>query len=146
MSNWTPALVEARFEEAAWVLKRMPEPRLQGYFSTWPAIRPSFADLVHQEPRPMKILPSPQAISRMEETLTWTVGLEPVDGKIVWMRAYRTRWKQICWTVGLQRSAAHQHWLYALCVISLRLNGRRVNPKLSMQRVIDIARPEGVAA
>ena len=43
-------------------------------------------------------------------------------------------------------SAAHQHWLYALCVISLRLNGRRVNPKLSMQRVIDIARPEGVAA
>jgi hypothetical protein len=146
MSNWTPALVEARLEQAAWVLKRMPAPRLHGYSSTWPEIRRSFGDLVGQEPRPMKIRPSPQAISRMEETLTWTVGLDPIDGKIVWLRAHRTRWKQICWEVGLQRSAAHQHWLYALCVISLRLNGRRVNPKLSMQRVIDIARPVGVAA
>lgn len=146
MTTWTPALVEARLEEAAWVLKRMPEPRVRGYFSTWPEILRSFGDMVGQEPRPMKLVPSPQAITRMEETLTWTAGLDPVDGKIVWLRAHRTRWKQICWEVGLQRSAAHQHWLYALCVISHRLNGRRVNPKLSMQRIIDIARPEGFAA
>ncbi|MFW2542012.1 DUF6362 family protein [Primorskyibacter sp. 2E107] len=33
------------------------------------------------------MLPSPQSISRMEETLTWTAGLEPQDGKIVWLRA-----------------------------------------------------------
>lgn len=146
MTTWTPSLVEERLEEAAWVLKRLPEPQVQGYFSTWPDILPSFSDLVGQEPKPIKLVPSPQAISRMEETLTWTAGLDPIDGKIVWLRAHGTRWKQICWTVGLQRSAAHQHWLYALCVIALRLNGRRVNPNLSMRRVIDIVRPEGVAA
>ena len=134
--KWTPSLVEARLAEAAFVLKRMPEPRLSGYFSTWPEFVHSFADKVEQEPKPMRVLPSPQAISRMEETLTWTAGLDPVDGKIIWMKAHGQRWKTICWTVGLQRSAAHQHWLYGLCVISLRLSKRGFNSKLSMQQVI----------
>ena len=35
------------------------------------------------------------------------------------------RWKSICWTVGLARAAAHEHWHYALSVIAWRLNGRR---------------------
>ena len=69
MTVWTPALVEERLAEAAFVLKRLPGPRRQGYFSTWPAIVQSFADRVGQEPKPMRVLPSPQAISRMEETL-----------------------------------------------------------------------------
>jgi hypothetical protein len=132
-------MVEARLSEAAYVLKRLPEPRLSGYFSTWPEFVYSFADKVGQEPKPMRVLPSPQAISRMEETLTWTAGLDPIDGKIVWMKAYGERWKSICWAVGLQRSAAHQHWLYGLSVISLRLNKRRFNGKLSKQRVIKLA-------
>jgi hypothetical protein len=137
--EWTPSMVEARLSEAAYVLKRLPEPKLSGYFSTWPEFVYSFADKVGQEPKPMRVLPSPQAISRMEETLTWTAGLDPIDGKIVWMKAYGERWKSICWAVGLRRSAAHQHWLYGLSVISLRLNKRRFNSKLSKQRVIKLA-------
>jgi hypothetical protein len=129
MAEWTPSLVEARLAEAAWVLKRLPEPLRQGYFSTWPEVIHSFADKVGQEPKPMRVLPSPQAISRMEETLTWTACLDPVDGKIVWMRAYGERWKTICWTAGLQRSAAHQHWLYGLCVIALTLKQASGQPK-----------------
>ena len=139
MSEWTPSLVEARLAEAAYVLKRLPSARVQGYFSTWPKIFYEFSDLVGQEPRPMRVPPSPAAISRMEETLSWTVGLDPVEGKIIWMRAYGERWKTICWTVGLQRSAAHQHWLYALCVIAFRLNGRRLNRSYSKRKVIELA-------
>ena len=139
MAEWTPSIVEARLAEAAWVLKRMPEPRLSGYFSTWPEFIYSFADKVEQEPKPMRVLPSPKAISRMEETLTWTACLEPMDGRIVWMKAHGERWKEICWAVGLQRSAANQHWLYGLSIISLRLNNRRFNRNLSKQRVIELA-------
>ena len=62
MIQWTPSLVEERLAEAAFVLKRLPEPRRQGYFSTWPEVVHSFGDKVGQEPRPMRILPSPQAI------------------------------------------------------------------------------------
>lgn len=138
MTQWTPSLVEARLSEAASVLKRLPEPRRQGYFNTWPDYFYEFADLVGQEPQPMRLVPSPAAISRMEETLTWTVGLDPTDGKIVWLRAYGERWKTVCWTVGLQRSAAHEHWLYALCVIAFRLNGRRLGRNLSKRKVIEL--------
>jgi hypothetical protein len=139
MSEWTPSLVEARLAEAAYVLKRLPAVKAQGYFSTWPKIFYEFSDLVGQEPKPMRILPSPAAISRMEETLTWTVGLDPTDGKIIWLRAHGERWKTICWTVGLQRTAAHEHWLYALCVIAFRLNGRRLGRNLSKRKVIELA-------
>jgi hypothetical protein len=136
MTEWTPSLVEERLSEAAFVLKRLPAERRRGYFNVWPQIVHDFADKVGQEPRPMRVLPSPAAISRMEETLSWTVGLDPTDGKIVWMRAHGERWKAICWSVGMQRSAAHEHWLYALCVIAFRLNGRRLNRNHSKRHVI----------
>lgn len=141
MDEWTPSMVEARLAEAADVLKRLPDRRVQGYFNTWPDIMAEFSDLVGQQPRPMRRPPpSAGAIARMEETLTWTVGLDPLDGKIVWLRASGKPWKAICWTVGLQRSAAHQHWLYALCVIAFRLNGRRFNRNRSKRWVIERAR------
>lgn len=141
---WVPRLVEARLAEAASVLKCLPDPHRQGYFSSWPEVVHSFSDMVGREPdtRPIRLVPSPQAISRMEETLTWTACLEPIDGKIVWLKAYGERWKTICWTVGLERSAAHQHWLYGLCLISLTLNRTRFNRKLSRRRIIKMAAVE----
>lgn len=59
----------------------------------------------------------------MEIALNWAAWLEPVDAKIVWLRAGGTRWKEVCWEVGLARVAAHEHWPYALCISAWRLNG-----------------------
>jgi hypothetical protein len=64
-ARWTPSLVEERLAEAASVLKRLPEPKLQGYYNLWPRIIYEFSDLVGQEPRPMRVLPSPAAISSL---------------------------------------------------------------------------------
>src|SRR4029079_4508408 len=90
-----------------------------------PTMFVEFSDLVGQTPEPMRLPPpAAAAISRMEVTLGWMPWLEPVDAKIAWLRASGTRWKEICWAVGLARAAAHEHWLYALCVIAWRLNGR----------------------
>ena len=80
--------------------------------------------------------PSAAAISRMEVTLGWMPWLEPVDAKIAWLRASGTRWKEICWEVGLARAAAHEHWLYALCVIAWRLNGRERVKHIGRRRLI----------
>lgn len=139
MTGWTPRLVEERLAEAAEVLKRLPEERVQGYFGTWPKVLLDPADLAGQQARLSRPWPSPAAISRMEETLGWTIGLDPVDGRIIWMKAAGERWKTICRTVGLQRSAAHRRWQYALAVLTLRLNGRRLGRTLSQQRVIALA-------
>ena len=125
MNDWTPEMVEQRLIEAASVLRRLPAERGQGYFSTWPRMAVEFSDLVGQTPEPMRLPPpSAAAISRMEQTLGWAAWLEPIDAKIAWLRASGTWWKEICWEVGLARAAAHEHWLYALCVIAWRLNGR----------------------
>jgi len=73
----------------------------------------------------------------MEETLTWTIGLDPIDGRIIWLRAHNTPWKAICWKVGLQRSAANERWLYGLCVIAMNLNRQPVPRKRSRRYVIE---------
>jgi Domain of unknown function (DUF6362) len=100
-----------------------------------------FADRVGQQPEPMRLPPpSPGAISRMEEALGWLHWLEPIDAKIVWLRASGDRWKSICWKVGLERAAAHEHYRYALCVIAWRLNGRRKTRSGSRRSFIAVAR------
>ena len=137
--KWTPRLVEERLAEAASVLERLPEPQWQGYFNTWPEIILPRDGKTKQKPKSLDAIPSPAAISRMEETLGWTVGLAPVDSRIIWLRAYGARWKTICRSAGLQRSAAHEHWVYALCVIAFRLNGRRLNRTCSKRKVIERA-------
>ena len=38
MAEWTRDMVEDRVVEAAAVLKKLPGPRVRGYFSTWPEI------------------------------------------------------------------------------------------------------------
>jgi uncharacterized protein DUF6362 len=80
--------------------------------------------------------PASDAIDRMEETFDWFKWLEPVDTKIVWMRASGERWKTICWQVGLSRPAAWQHWVTALCTIAMKLNGERVPKHRSQIREV----------
>lgn len=138
--KWTPSLIEERFVEAADVMKRLPDVRVPGHFNTWPKMLLEFADLIGQEaPRLRRPPPGPDAISRMEEALSWLVWLEPVDRKIVWLRASGERWKSICWKVGLARTAANQRWLYSLCVVAWKLSGRTPPRGRSRQHVIELA-------
>jgi hypothetical protein len=125
--HWTPIMVEERIAEAVDTLRRLPEPRVQGYATTWPPIVrdywESFGwDEAHVRPGP----PSPAAIDRMDETLQWLHWLEPEDAKLVWARGENTLWKEICWRFGIGRTTAWQRWVVALCVIALKLNGERV--------------------
>jgi hypothetical protein len=91
MAEWTRDQVEERLIEAADVLKRLPAPRVPGFFTTWPETMVEFADMVGREREPMRRPPpDPAAISRMEETIRWSRWefLEPeVDAKLLWARA-----------------------------------------------------------
>jgi hypothetical protein len=143
MDNWTVEMVEERLAEAADVLKRLPKPRVQGYFNTWPRALVEFSDLVGQQPEPMRRPPSsPAAITRMEATMEWLRWLEPDDAKLVWMRAEGTRWKAVCVRFGISRATAHRRWEYALAVMAWRLNGRIVPQKRSRQHLSRLARQQ----
>ncbi len=137
--RWTAPLVEERLVEAASVLKRLPEEKVQGYFSAWP-------DVVHNihesfgwhDPVLRRPWPSPGSIDRMDETIQWLQWLEADVARICWFRAAGERWKIICGRVGLQRTAVHQRYLFGHCVIAWKLNGHRVPRNCSRRKVIEM--------
>jgi hypothetical protein len=58
------------------------------------------------------------------------------------LRACGKPWKAVCWEVGLARAAAHQYWMFVLCVISWRLNGRKISRHMSTRNLIAATRQE----
>ena len=141
MDEWTRDGVEERLLEAADVMRRLPEVRVQGYYSLWPAMAVEFADLVGQEaPRLKRPPPMADAITRMETALTWLRWLEPEDAKLVWARADGARWKAICWRFGIARATANRRWEYALSVIVWRLNRRPIPTKWSREFLVERVR------
>ena len=123
MDEWTLTLVDARLEEAADTLRRLPAVKVQGHFGTWPPIIRDFWEAfgwhdVEVRPGP----PSPDAIDRMDDTLRWLRWLEPDEVRLVWLRAECVRWKVIAHRFGMDRSTAWRHWTYALSKIASRLN------------------------
>ncbi len=125
--KWTVTDVADRFEEAALTLKRMPPVRIKGYFSTWPEIVHTTMEKLQCDRRPLRMgPPSPDAISRMEETIQWIFWLDgEEERKLIWLRAARVPWKSIYWRLGCGRTKAWQMWTYALLKIVTRLNARQ---------------------
>ena len=122
--KWTVTDVADRFEEAAQTLKRMPPVKVQGYFNAWPEIVRTVMEQLQADRLPMRLgPPTPDAISRMEETIQWIFWLDDEEERrLIWLRAERVYWKQICWRIGCGRTKAWQMWTYALLKIVTRLN------------------------
>ena len=131
-SAWTPKLVEARIEEAADTLRRLPEERMRTARSAWPPIIRDFWEMYGTEPARLRLgPPSAAAIDRMDQALEWLRWLEADDARIVWLRACDVRWKAICWRLGADRPSLWRRWVAALALIAARLNR---GPSTSVRR------------
>ncbi len=114
--------VEDRIHNAARTLRRLPEERVQGYFSTWPKIKRDEMEILQMEKEPMRIRPSMEDITQMEEVLfVWLRWLEVDERKLVWQRAERVRWKLICAQFGVGRTKAWEMYKCALGKIAARI-------------------------
>lgn len=114
--------VEERIHEAARTLRRLPEERVQGYFSTWPKIKRDEMEILQMEKEPMRVRPSMDDITEMEEVLfVWLRWLEVDERKLVWQRAERVRWKLICAQFGVGRTKAWEMYKCALGKIAARI-------------------------
>ncbi len=114
--------VEDRIHNAARTLRRLPEERVQGYFSTWPKIKRDEMEILQMEKEPMRIRPSMDDITQMEEVLfVWLRWLEVDERKLVWQRAERVRWKLICAQFGVGRTKAWEMYKCALGKIAARI-------------------------
>ncbi len=119
----TPREIEDRLEEAAYTLRNLPEKdRPRGYGNSWPPVVHDAKHAYGYTPeRPMRVIPSAAAISRMEECFDWLLMLNPEDARIVWLRAEGARWRQVCIRAGVVRSTAWRRWVAALLTISKKL-------------------------
>ena len=120
--------VSERFEEAVMTLRRLPKVKIQKHFNAWPDVVHSSAEILQMEKQPMRLPPpSAAAISRMEECMEWICWLEnETERRIVWLRAERVYWKQICARLGFGRTKAWQMHITALLKIATRINTRRM--------------------
>jgi hypothetical protein len=120
--NWTEKDVAGQFEESISTLKKLPPVRAQGYFNAWPEIVRTPEEIAAGEPMPLRLRATPDAISRMEQTLRWITWVDVEERRLIWNRAARRRWKTICWELGCDRSTAWRKWNIALAKIAARLN------------------------
>lgn len=127
-SKWIVTDVADRFEEAVSTLRRLPDTRITGHFNAWPQVVHSTVELMRAEKQPLKLgAPSSAAISRMEECFDWILWLDDeTERKLIWLRANKVYWKQICWQVGFSRTKAWQLYTMALLKIVTRLNTKQM--------------------
>lgn len=136
MAEWTVERVDERFREAAITAHRLPPVRVQGYFNTWPAIRRMPWETLGAEAPIRRFPPSPEAIERMLEAMRWVQWLEEEERHLVWMRAERHRWRDICARLGCDRTTAWRRWQRALQIVADTLNGKREADRLP-SRLLD---------
>ena len=134
--DWTRAMVADRLDLAADVMRSTPPVRPQGYVSAWPEYVSTFADQLGQEPWIKKPLPSPRMITEADAAMLWLRWLDKDVAQILWARSNRWSWKKVCWHQGISRPTASRRYEYGLALIALRLNGKPVQRKRSMEFVI----------
>ena len=74
--HWTTDDVADHFEEAFRTLGKLPPVKAQGYFGTWPQVLRTKREIAAMEPEPMRVWPSPAAITRLEQTFDWVLWIE----------------------------------------------------------------------
>ena len=116
--------IEERFEEAVHTLRRLrvSHTHPMAYFNTWPDIVYTEWEVMMQDKLPLRLgPPSPQAISRMEETFDWLYWLEIEERHLIWWRAKGIYWKLICRNLGCSRTTAWRRWITAIYKIHYQL-------------------------
>ena len=127
--KWTKETVEARMEEAVRTLRALHVTGLKpkGYGSNWPDVLldPNEA-YGRDDTKVSRGPPTPEAITKMDESLMWLHWLEPDQARLVWMIAEDVPRKLICARVGMSRDKAWRVWSAAIMTIVSMLNRNRM--------------------
>ena len=110
-----------RFEEAVYTAKRLPPIIIPGCKAVWPDIIYTPLEILQQEKRPIRLRPSSEQLSRLDEVLSWTPLLTELERKLIWYKAQRQPWKFICATLGISRSSGNEKLNKALDNLNERI-------------------------
>ena len=107
------AEVITRLNEAASVLRRLPEGGRyeHPYLTSWPDIKsdPNTA-YGYEDVKVKPPTPSPAAIQRMEEVLTWLQLVPAEHRRLLWFRAEGWPWRKLARQFGCGRRQVKMRW------------------------------------
>ena len=122
---WTTELVKARLAEAADTLRRLPSARIRARLTAWPDVVQSAATAYgYEAARTRPAAPSPEAISRMDETLGWLFWVENDGRRLLWARAMGVPWRRLEDLDGRSHVTLKRAHDRLLGEIARRLNGK----------------------
>jgi hypothetical protein len=107
------------FEEAVRTGRKLPPVGPRGYVTLWPEFKRIVGDEKHFFP------PTGAAIDRMVECTRWLEWIDAEDRRLIWQRAKREPWKEICAGLGCDRTTAWRRLNAALRVILEQLEQRQ---------------------
>jgi hypothetical protein len=128
-AGWTYQHVEDRVVEATEILRRIAERGLDGALPLWLTTTVRTDSMSPLAPH----TPTPTALSRMHEVLSWLSWLEPDVARLTWARAQGVSWKSVAYRFGLSVRTAQRQRRYALGVILWRLHDRPIPRTWSRQ-------------
>lgn len=120
--TWTTTLVAKYIEEAMLTLRMLPLDTLQQYINAWPGIIYGPNTSPFRESKFAKLLVTPDAISRLDQALTWMRCVDSVERRLLWRRASNIPVKIICEEFRRDRTTLWRKWIAALGKISKHLN------------------------
>ncbi len=121
--QWTADHVANRFEECVSVISKLPGGLSMGCKSFWPEIQYTPKEIAKQEKKTVtRLAPSPGAIDRAEECLTWITWANHGERNLIWLRADGVTWRGVSRETGYPVMSARRYWQKATKKIAEKLN------------------------
>ena len=121
MADITIDEIKNRIESAVYTMKLLPPVKAQGYRLTKLDIIYTSQESVLMDKKTIKVRPTSEQITQMDEVLEWLEVLEPWERKLVWKRGGRIPWKILSYEFGLHRSNLCRHYEKALIKIFVKI-------------------------
>ena len=116
--NLTPEQVAAQFEEAIETLRKLPGGLGLGFGTAWPEYVHSREERLRQKAKPIKLVALPDEITRLEQVQDWAASVSERERKLLWLRAYKTPWREIAAITGMSKSSVCRLWQTTLRVVA----------------------------
>ncbi len=112
---FTPLDIDARMIAAVSTLRRMPDPMVQQFGSSWPdVVRESIESYGYNAPTKIESAPTARDTSQMREAMEWLLWLDVLDRYIVWGKAKLKAIERLARENGVSVTDPANAWQYGV--------------------------------
>lgn len=121
---WSEKIIMAYLIQAASIHRRLPNVRVPGYFTLWPASQKDEWENLYDMLNAKSTLGYPMApeVTFSEEVMDWLRQLDRNQQCLVWSRANRVPWKILTEEFGRSRASLFRDFANALHILITHLN------------------------